>query len=57
LLASNYTDEKEVAAAFLSFWKNFIDTFDMHGSKVSLTGESYAGNYVSKIGALRSSQY
>lgn len=27
----------------MGFWKNFIDTFDMTGSKVYLTGESYAG--------------
>ena len=46
----NATDEIDVAAQFLGFWKNFIDTFDMQGRKVSLTGESYAGNFVSKYG-------
>ncbi len=45
--AGNYTNEIEVAAGFLGFWKNFIDTFDMKGRKISITGESYAGNYVS----------
>lgn len=27
----------------MGFWKNFIDTFNMTGSKVYLAGESYAG--------------
>lgn len=39
-------DELGVAQQFLGFWKNFIDTFDMKGRKISITGESYAGNYV-----------
>ncbi|KIW12899.1 hypothetical protein PV08_08086 [Exophiala spinifera] len=42
-------DEVGVAQQFLGFWKNFIDTFDMKGRKVSITGESYAGNYVPYI--------
>jgi carboxypeptidase D len=29
----------------MGFWKNFIDTFDMHGYKVYISGESYAGYY------------
>lgn len=47
MIAANYTNEIEVAAGFLGFWKNFVDTFDLQGSKVTVTGESYAGNYVS----------
>ncbi|KAK7887936.1 hypothetical protein LTR67_009330 [Exophiala xenobiotica] len=47
--AGNYTNEIEVAAGFLGFWKNFIDTFDMKGREISITGESYAGNYVPYI--------
>jgi carboxypeptidase D len=47
--AGNYTNEIEVAAGFLGFWKNFIDTFDRQGREVSITGESYAGNYVSVV--------
>jgi carboxypeptidase D len=47
--AGNYTNEIEVAAGFLGFWKNFIDTFDMKGREISITGESYAGNYVSVV--------
>ncbi|KAJ4302215.1 hypothetical protein N0V88_002351 [Collariella sp. IMI 366227] len=39
------TDEKELAAQFMGFWKNFIDTFGMHGYKVYISGESYAGYY------------
>lgn len=40
---------EELAPQFLGFWKNFIDTFDLKGSKVYLTGESYAGvSYLSR---------
>lgn len=42
-------DEHDVAAQFAGFWKNFIDTFDMHGYDVYLTGESYAGMFVPYI--------
>ncbi|KAH9819383.1 putative peptidase S10 family protein [Teratosphaeria destructans] len=43
------TDEIEVAEQFLGFWKNFIDTFALHGKKVYITGESYAGYYAPYI--------
>ena len=33
----------------MGFWKNFIDTFSMHGYKVYITGESYAGQYIPYI--------
>ncbi len=36
------TNEKELAAQFMGFWKNFIDTFGMQGYKVYIAGESYA---------------
>lgn len=39
----NATGEADVAKQFLPFWKNFMDTFDLHGRKVYVTGESYAG--------------
>ncbi|EGO60563.1 hypothetical protein NEUTE1DRAFT_57101 [Neurospora tetrasperma FGSC 2508] len=39
------TSEEDVAAQFMGFWKNFIDTFAMQGYKVYITGESYAGLY------------
>ncbi|GAB1314987.1 hypothetical protein MFIFM68171_05197 [Madurella fahalii] len=39
------TDETDLAAQFMGFWKNFIDTFGMHGYKVYISGESYAGYY------------
>lgn len=34
--------EEDVARQFLGFWKNFIDTFELQGYKVYITGESYA---------------
>jgi carboxypeptidase D len=34
--------EEDVAAQFLGFWKNFVDTFGMQGYKVYIAGESYA---------------
>ncbi|KAH8674126.1 Alpha/Beta hydrolase protein [Xylariales sp. PMI_506] len=39
------TNETKVADQFRGFWKNFVDTFDMHGYSVYITGESYAGLY------------
>ncbi|KAF2753024.1 carboxypeptidase-like protein [Pseudovirgaria hyperparasitica] len=41
----NATNEVDVAAQFLPFWKNFMDLFDLHGRKIYVTGESYAGMY------------
>jgi len=42
-------NEIEVAAQFLGFWKNFVDTFQLHNKKVYIAGESYAGYYVPYI--------
>ncbi|KAF3765334.1 alpha/beta-hydrolase [Cryphonectria parasitica EP155] len=42
-------NETDVAVDFAGFWKNFIETFDMQGYDVYLTGESYAGMYVPYI--------
>ena len=39
-------NEYDVADQFKVFWKNFMDLFDLHGRKVYITGESYAGMYV-----------
>lgn len=36
------TNEEELAEQFKGFWKNFVDTFGMHGYKVYIAGESYA---------------
>lgn len=36
-------DETDVATQFAGFWQNFINTFDLQGFDVYLTGESYAG--------------
>lgn len=35
-------DEYDVAKQFLGFFKNFVDTFSLHGYKVYVAGESYA---------------
>ena len=37
------TDEQELAQQFIGFYKNFVDTFDLHGGEVYIAGESYAG--------------
>ncbi|KAK3365859.1 putative serine-TYPE carboxypeptidase F precursor [Lasiosphaeria ovina] len=39
------TSEEDVAKQFLGWFKNFVDTFGMHGYKVYIAGESYAGLY------------
>ena len=36
----------DVATQFRGFWRNFVDLFDLHGRKLYVTGESYAGQYV-----------
>ncbi|KAH0566350.1 hypothetical protein GP486_000256 [Trichoglossum hirsutum] len=41
--------EDDVASQFLGFFKNFVDTFSLHGRKVYITGESYAGYYIPYI--------
>jgi carboxypeptidase D len=38
-----------VAAQFLGFFKNFVDTFAMQGYTIYIAGESYAGYYVPYI--------
>lgn len=43
------TSEEDVAAQFLSWFKNFVDTFEIQGYKVYIAGESYAGMYVPYI--------
>jgi len=44
-------NETQVAAQFMGFWKNFMDTFNLHNRKVYITGESYAGK-LAKLAAL-----
>ncbi|VUC28076.1 unnamed protein product, partial [Clonostachys rosea] len=39
----------DVASDFKSWFKGFIDTFELHGYKVYLTGESYAGHMIPYI--------
>lgn len=47
----NATNEIDVAAQFLPFWKNFMELFDLQERKVYITGESYAGQYCPYIAA------
>ncbi|EEP76603.1 carboxypeptidase cpdS [Uncinocarpus reesii 1704] len=43
------TSEKDVAEQFLGFFQNFVDLFNLHGKKIYIAGESYAGLYVPYI--------
>lgn len=43
-------NQDDVAEQFMGFWKNFIDTFSLQGADVYLSGQSYAGRYLSYIG-------
>ncbi|KAL7270999.1 hypothetical protein RUND412_006276 [Rhizina undulata] len=43
------TSSAEVAQQFISFFKNFLDTFGLTNKKIYVTGESYAGYYVPYI--------
>lgn len=45
-------NETQVAAQFMGFWKNFMDTFNLNNRKVYITGESYAGNLQSRYNCL-----
>jgi len=45
----NITNEVELGLEMAGFYKQFVDTFDVHGYDVYLTGESYAGYYVPYI--------
>lgn len=45
----NITDEVMLGSEFIGFYKSFVDAFQLHGRKVYLTGESYAGFYVPYI--------
>ncbi|KAJ9654601.1 hypothetical protein H2198_006347 [Neophaeococcomyces mojaviensis] len=45
----NITNEVELGQQFIGFYKQFVDAFQVHGRKVYLTGESYAGYYVPYI--------
>ncbi|KAJ6789969.1 hypothetical protein PWT90_05814 [Aphanocladium album] len=41
----NPLEEDHNAEQFLRFWRNFVDTFGLHGWKVYVTAESYGGTY------------
>ncbi|EAW08993.1 putative serine carboxypeptidase (CpdS) [Aspergillus clavatus NRRL 1] len=42
-------NEEDVANQFKSWFKHFVDTFNVHNRKVYITGESYAGQYIPYI--------
>ncbi|CAG8927119.1 unnamed protein product [Penicillium salamii] len=48
---STVKNEIDVANQFNDFWKGFIETFNMQGYKVYITGESYAGQYIPYLAA------
>ncbi|TPX18228.1 uncharacterized protein E0L32_002737 [Thyridium curvatum] len=37
--------ETDVATQFMGFWRNFANTFALHGYKIYITGSSYSGMY------------
>ncbi|KAF2171475.1 hypothetical protein M409DRAFT_63731 [Zasmidium cellare ATCC 36951] len=47
--ASDITNEEELAKQYIGFYKQFLDTFDLRGWDVYLSGESYAGYYVTYV--------
>lgn len=45
------TSEEEIAQDFIRFFKNFEKAFGIKNFKIYVTGESYAGRYVTYISA------
>ncbi len=43
------TNVEDSTAQFLGFFKNFVDTFDLHHKKIYIAGESFAGKYIPYI--------
>lgn len=43
------TSEEDVAAQFMTWYKNFANTFGTQGYKIYIAGESYAGMFVPYI--------
>ncbi|KAL7782108.1 alpha/beta-hydrolase [Trichoderma afarasin] len=39
------SNEDELAAQFMGFWRNFVDVFGLHGWRVYIAAESYGGFY------------
>lgn len=40
---------EDSSTQFLGFFRNFVDTFDLHDKKIYITGESFAGKYIPYI--------
>lgn len=45
----NIRNEVELGKEFIGFLKQFVETFEIQGYKIYVTGESYAGYYVPYI--------
>ncbi|KAK6333649.1 hypothetical protein TWF730_003833 [Orbilia blumenaviensis] len=45
----NIKSQEDLAEQFMGFMKNFVDKFGLHGKRIWLTGESYAGKYIPYI--------
>ncbi|KYK56341.1 serine carboxypeptidase [Drechmeria coniospora] len=43
------TNQEELAEQFKGFWKNFVDIFQLHDSKMYFASESYGGTFVPHI--------
>lgn len=48
---ANATSEEDIAADFVSWFKNWQNVFGIQNYKIYVTGESYAGRYVPYISA------
>lgn len=46
---AHVNDENDVAIQFNDWFRNFVDTFDLHYRKIYVIGESYAGQYIPYI--------
>ncbi|RDA93051.1 hypothetical protein CP533_0702 [Ophiocordyceps camponoti-saundersi (nom. inval.)] len=47
----DFNDVEDIARQFLMWFENFVNTFDLHGRKVYIVGESYAGHMIPYIAA------
>lgn len=45
------TNQEDIAADFINWFRNFQHTFSISNYKIYVTGESYAGRYVPYVSA------